>query len=123
VNDLVAHCPKSFHDQVTAKLQALKVHCQPIVQWRNKRLGHKDLGTALRATPNPLPLISGSDIQEALEMLADILNDVLDHFEEAHVAYGAPRGMIGGGKDLILYLKKGLENMELDRRKAMGLED
>jgi hypothetical protein len=73
---LEAHADASLALTGRAVLDPLKVSCQPFRTWRNKRLAHLDLDAAMRSSSNPMPGISRSMIEQALESVRKYMNAI-----------------------------------------------
>jgi hypothetical protein len=105
-----------FTAEITALTEAASAACQAAVDWRNRRLAHRDLGLALASTDTPLPDISDADIRRALDLFAQLLNRLQSYFDSgATTAYG----WIEAGRldSLVFYVEKGLEA----ERRELGL--
>jgi hypothetical protein len=76
-----------FYQSVEASLKSIESSCRPFREWRKRRIAHSDLATALEYHPDPLPGISQKAIEDALQMIAALLNQVLGHYEYAETVY------------------------------------
>ena len=70
-----------LRSRVTSVVKSACIACQGPIDWRNRRLAHRDLPLALAAADEPLPEISGDDIDSALRSFADVLNLIEAHFD------------------------------------------
>lgn len=64
----------------TSLLKDFRSASKPVRDYRNKGIGHNDLNTSIRATDNPLPGISRSQIDKILELAWQILNVIYQNF-------------------------------------------
>jgi len=70
-----------------SKLAVLKTQCKPFHEWRNRRIAHSDLLTALSLHPDPLPGISRSSIEHALHLVREFMNEYATHFGANYMGY------------------------------------
>jgi hypothetical protein len=110
---------KEFLDRVAAEKDAILAHCKPIKELRHRRIGHRDLSTALKYHPDPLPNIDRGHMQAALDMIAELMNEVEAYFENRTTAYAHPT-LLGTGSDLLDYLRFVLEMNEKEKRRLLG---
>lgn len=64
----------SLANEIQERLKMLNDQCESFRTLRNKRIAHADFSHALRVAEEPLPGISRTQIEQALESLRDILN-------------------------------------------------
>jgi hypothetical protein len=57
------------------------------MQWRNKRIAHRDLDHSLKRTVTALPPVSLQDVSSVLEDMADVLNSIELHFTHESTSY------------------------------------
>ncbi len=77
-----------FSSGVTASIEAIKSHCDSIRRdWRDRRIAHADLEDALHPTLKSFPEDEGKQIDEALEMIGDLLNQIAQHYGQPFVPY------------------------------------
>jgi hypothetical protein len=100
-------------------LEALLDACKPVRTRRNKLLAHADLATLVGEDSQPLPLIPPSLFTEALVHARKILNTIEATFRESETAYQVPI-LRGEAQALLMYLRKGLEASEEERRLALA---
>ena len=82
--------------------------CRSVVDWRNRRLAHRDREFALSTTDELLPDVKLADIDGALQTFAEILNRLQAHFENgATTAYDWVQK--GSADGLFYFLEKGLD--------------
>jgi len=62
------------------------------VDWRMRRLAHRDLAVALDRHPEPLKPASRLKVKEALASLAAVLNEIDLHYCDSTVAYDISQG-------------------------------
>lgn len=103
---LVEKCPDI--EGLEEQLADFQVACEPISQWRNRNVGHKDYNTAIRPRENPLPGISKSQIDEIVRLAARLLQTVSFHFGGGDLYFHTVAR--GGGDDLVFWLKAGREH-------------
>jgi AbiU2 len=94
----------------------IQSHCAPIGKWRDKRYAHTDRKTTLEYHANPLPGVSKADIDKALELLRNLLNDIQGHFANSETPFEHPL-LNGTGADLLHFLRVALDHL----RVAIGL--
>lgn len=82
--------------------------CEPVRQYRNKRVGHNDLNTTIKPRDNPLPGIGRGQIDRVLQLASVILNTIYQRFVDGEL-YFAPF-QIGGADTLIYWLKMAKEH-------------
>ena len=90
-------------DSVPELLKDFLDACEPVRQYRNKRVGHNDLNTTIKPRDNPLPGIGRGQIDRILQLASVILNTIYQRFVDGEL-YFAPFH-IGGADTLIYWLK------------------
>lgn len=85
----------------------VRTHCAFALEWRNRRLAHRDLALALRRPAARLPAASKDRVDAALRSLAHVLNALDDHFCGAECAYEL-RSSGGGAVALLQVIRDGL---------------
>jgi hypothetical protein len=108
IETVKAHCPPDFQDRLAKMLEQVKTHCAPMLQWRNKRVGHSDLQTALSVDEVKLPDIEREEIERGLEMLGQLVNEIDLHFNDRTTTFEYPL-MRGTGDDLMQLLQRALD--------------
>lgn len=104
---------------VAADVAAAKSGCQAAVDWRNRRIAHRDLDVALSIAQAPLAEIPFKDIDKALETIAGILNRLEAHFNSgATVMYDGLEMGGGGVESLVFFLERGLEAEQKGKREV-----
>ena len=110
----VSKLGKLDHQKLSAELSKdLKIiHecCKPFRKWRNKKIAHSDLNTALKVGPDPLPGISRAKIEEALKEIRNFMNRINGHFIDTHKVY--ERFITSSGGDVLLGKLKIAEEVE-----------
>lgn len=82
--------------------------CVSAVDWRNRRLAHRDRPIALGMTEAALPGVTLPEIDKALAIFATLLNRIEAHFENgATTMYESVQGISADG--LFHFLKVGLD--------------
>ncbi|MCE9645351.1 MAG: hypothetical protein K8S20_05070 [Chloroflexi bacterium] len=79
--------------------------CKPVRQRRNKKVGHRDLNSAIKPLEYPLQGVSKEQIDTIVKTAADILNFVLQNYENAEMSFHTISP--GDAKALMFWLKKG----------------
>ena len=88
----------------------------PFRVWRNKRIAHSDMTTALKLSDEPLPGISRASIEEALEAVRKFMNRANNHFFDSETLYEYFQTSTGG--DRLLQLLKRADKSLMDEREA-----
>jgi hypothetical protein len=90
------------------RLKTFQSTCSPVKQWRNKRIGHRDLETTIRPIENPLPIVNRLIIDEILLEASGIIKTIYFHYSGADVNFHT----IGRGNadDLLFWLRAGQEH-------------
>lgn len=101
------------------ELDGLRACSGGIRKWRNRRIAHTDLPTALLLHPDPLPGIRRELVDEALERVRNLMNKIEKHYADSETEY---EHVIqeGDGKALLVWLQAGLAH-EDEERKEHGL--
>src|SRR3989338_1759713 len=68
-------------------LNALLSKVKLIRDWRNKKLAHFDLLTAMKASPNQLPDVTRQMIEDALSLVRQYLNAIEQHYNISVIGY------------------------------------
>ena len=89
---------------------------EPFRVWRNKRIAHSDLTTALKLTDEPLPGISRASIEEALAAVRKFMNRANRHFFDSQTLYEHFQTSTGG--DRLLNLLERADKSLQDEREA-----
>jgi len=100
-------------DEVDELLKEFQDACQPIRQYRNKRVGHNDLNTTIKPRDNPLPGIGRRDIDNILALASRILNVIYKNYIDSELVFDHPF-FIGGAEALIYWLRLGKKYQDVD---------
>lgn len=103
-------------------LDELHIQCEPFRTWRNKRLAHLDLSTAMRSSPNPLPGISQEMIENALQLVRTYMNQIEQHYNDSEYGYEHFL-MQSDGDALVAMLRYGLRYEELVQDQTISYDD
>src|SRR5262249_44348309 len=87
VKTVSAHCSPDIASCFDNKLQEAKAHCEPMLRWRKKLVGHSDLRTILDPGSGPLPGIDQDAIEEGMRMLAELVNEIGLYFNDRTTAF------------------------------------
>lgn len=109
---LLEHLDKNrnptFYESLEKQTATAIERCKPFRLWRNKKLAHSDLGTALKFAPEPLPGVSVKEVNEAVQSLQIVMNSFNHYFFDTTTVFDSI--IQSGGPDrLIHHLRKGLE--------------
>jgi hypothetical protein len=105
---LVQHC--GGIGNVDELLRDFLEACEPVHQYRNRRIAHNDLATTIEPHDNPLPGIGRGQIDRILELASAILNTIYQNYVDSELAFAHPM-LIGGADALIHYLKAAKEHL------------
>jgi len=113
--------PGLVDSAIKTKTEQLLKHCldkaQFAVDWRHRRLAHRDLDLALGQGAQPLAPASRASVQEAIDAIAALLNLVERHYRKSTVHYGT----LGGDAESLLYvLRDGLEAEDRRRERLQS---
>ena len=103
-------------------LDELHIQCEPFRTWRNKRLAHLDLSTAMRSSPNPLPGISREMVENALQHVRTYMNQIEQHYNDSEYGYEHFL-MHSDGDALVAMLRYGLRYEELVQDQIISYDD
>ena len=93
--------------------------CEPVRQYRNKRVGHNDLNTTIKPQDNPLPGIGRMHIDRIVELAETLLNLVYQRFVDGELLFQP--FYIGGADELIYWLKMAKEYETKKRYAELGI--
>jgi hypothetical protein len=119
VRDLKPHCPPDLHFRLESDLSEIRKHVAPFKGLRNKRVGHNDLNTALSSKPDPALAVSRPHVDQALTMIAGLMNSISRHFADAESKFDRV-AMHGNGEHLVFYLRAAVEKFEEEKRQALA---
>jgi hypothetical protein len=86
--------------------------CQPVREYRNKRIGHNDLHAILQPHDNPLPNISRATIDSILAKATTLMNHVFSFYKMGEISFNPYPDEKGMGKDLVFWLKRAQEHYQ-----------
>ncbi len=86
--------------EVSEHIDAVRRQCAPVREWRDRRLAHADLPTALDRATNPLPGVTVAEIEAMLVQLRLLMNVLNKHLHKTYVAYEV-QSMKGDGRVLL----------------------
>jgi len=89
------------------------------VDWRNRRIAHRDLKLALAEGVQPLANATTRGVDAALEAIAAALNRLELHYFDSTVMYEAGIGALTGAESLLYVIRDGVE-VEESRRKRLS---
>ena len=91
----------------------------PIKKYRDKRIAHNDLAAALRPQENPLPDISRSDVDKALQLASRILNAVGQRYAPDN-QWSFRSVPFGGADTLMHWLREAWKQYQEELRQLQG---
>ena len=107
---LIEKLDQDRHDQLIkslmARLEVINNKIGSFRVWRNKRLAHKDLSTALENDSLVLPGITRGDTQEVINEMVDFLNEFSIELQGEKQVYNPFLVHHGDGNALMAYLKR-----------------
>jgi len=118
---VLAHGDASLSAEVKSLVSQYAGAIEPFRRWRDKRLAHLDLETAITA-PIPLPGITANIVTAALDVARQILNAVESRFDHATTLYTLFRLRTDAGA-VIGLLKGGLRFEQLMQEGVLPFED
>lgn len=74
----------------------------PFKSYRDKKVGHNDLNTAIQPHSNPLPNINKEQVSLVINIASEVLNIILKCYVVQQLYFRSPQ--IGGAKQLVHYL-------------------
>ena len=98
----------NLYSDMKNRLDVLQQKCEPFRDWRNRRIGHTDLSTALKFHPEPLPGISKEQVDEVLILMSAYLNVFLYYFDHTTMWYEMTSAH-GGANRLVHHLENALK--------------
>ena len=118
---IIAHGDAQLSSNVQGLVAKYAAAIDTFKMWRDKRLAHLDLQTAI-TSPMPLPGITMGMIEAALDAATSILNEVERHFDDATTLYRLFR-LRGDADAMIGLLKGGLRYEQLMQEGVIPFED
>lgn len=107
--------PETLRLDVEALVAAAMTACEPVRPWRNRRLAHTDLESAIFNVL--VPGITDTQLEAALASLRALLNRIEDHFWQAPTAYELVITPHGDADSLVYYLMKGIRAEKRQRER------
>lgn len=104
---------------IERRVKVIEERCKPFRDWRNRQLAHHDWPVAPTYARGPLPGIDREQLEEALGMIADLLNRVLGHFEDSEIRFAGVL-LRADGETLVTYLEEVEEHRNARLRKYLG---
>jgi hypothetical protein len=96
----------------------LKTVAEPMRRQRNKRFAHRDLNIAINPMESPLPGVTKADIQRFLQSATELMNLILQHFEDVELHFHGPAH--GGAESLLFWLKEGKASADREREALLS---
>lgn len=87
--------------------------------WRNRRIGHRDLKLALQQATAPLADASRADVKTALKAIAAVLNALAAHYLDSTTAFDFS-GPLGGSISLLHVLGAGSRALAARRERLLA---
>jgi hypothetical protein len=109
--------PGLFH-RCEARVQEIVNLLNPLKDFRNKVIAHRDRPTAMAMQPVRLPL-TPNEISQFSSDLADVLNAIDEHYTDSATAFENPVGM-GDVATLVQYIRRGIKGFDDDDQKLRG---
>jgi len=91
--------------------------------WRNKRLTHLDLNTAMQSNTNDLPVIYRQMIEDTLRLLRNYMNTIEVHYCHRETDYDNFHMSSSDGEALVFMLKFGIRYKELLKDHKLPFDD
>ncbi len=111
VDTIKSHGETNLTLMTTQVFDQIRAECKPFSEHRNRKFAHNDLSTTVNYKENPLPGIGRNRIENALVLVARLMNLIQIHFEDGETAY-AHGIQMGRGRDLLFCIR---QSVELDR--------
>jgi len=116
--DRIEHvAPATLLGKLTTLLGQIDTGSSTFREWRNRRIAHSDLSTALKVSEEVLPGISRQDIELVLSPMRDFMNEVSAHYSASEMAYDHFISVSGGDVLLRLLYKADAEQRDERERK------
>jgi hypothetical protein len=106
-------------DGLDQKVQDFVRLCEPVVQYRHRRIGHNDLDSLIRPDENVLPGIGRSLIGEICEKAGEILNFVIGKYEDTEMLFETSHA---GGAESLIYWLRIAKQYDDDRRRERRIK-
>lgn len=109
-------------NKVDILLKVAQEKCKFSIDWRKRRIAHRDLALALKENAKPLEAASRLRVDGAIEAIAAVLNAVEFHYKKGTVAYDYTCGPLGGAMTLLDLLQEGLDARMARRQRRLSGE-
>ncbi len=119
---LVSHGNQELAVDNRKVLDQIHLQCEPFRIWRNKRLAHLDMNTAMRAGNTPLPNITKEMIDDALALIRQFMNNIEGFYNNAEHGY-EHFIMHSDGEALVVALRDGMRYEELIKDGTISFND
>ncbi len=96
----------SLRDEVRALIEKAKTCAAFAIDWRNRRIAHRDLDLILRTSPQPLAVATHELVEESLSALRDVLNRIEVGYCRSATSYYSPT--TGDAEALLYVIRDGL---------------
>lgn len=101
-----------IENKVTKLVEIVNQKTKFCRDWRHRRIAHLNLDLALKQQKTkPLDVASKSGVQEALNAIADVLNEITRHYQDASTMF-AHLGDSNGAVQLLYVIDDGLKSAE-----------
>ena len=96
----------NLRDEVSVLIQNATTSAAFAVEWRHRRIAHRDLALALGTSTQVLEIATREKVEGALSALREVLNHIEGVYCNAHTAYYSPA--LGDAKSLLYVIRDGL---------------
>lgn len=110
IRRLPSAVPEALRGDVETLVAAARAACDPVRPWRNRRLAHTDLESAISHAI--VPGITDTQLEAALASFRALLNRIEGHFWQAPTAYELVITPPGDAEALVYYLMRGIRAEE-----------
>jgi hypothetical protein len=107
---------REHKDRVALLSQAVREKTMFAIDWRMRQLAHRDLDLALNRSAKPLEPASQLKVREALQAMADLLNEIDRAYRDSETRF-EPIPPREGAEALLDVLREGLGAMEQKLKK------
>jgi HEPN superfamily AbiU2-like protein len=104
---------QSLRDEISLLIERAKTSAAFAVDWRNRRLAHRDLDLALGKSPQPLDPATREKVEDSLSALRAVLQNIEWNYCVAHTAYYSPTP---GDAEALLHVIRGGLLRESEKR-------
>jgi hypothetical protein len=103
-------------------LDSLKTKCEPFRKWRDKKLVHFDLSTAMKLDGSSLPRVTSGMIDEPLELVRNFMNCIEGFYNERENFYQLVL-TLSDAEPVVGLLADGLRYRELVEQENIPYDD